>query len=652
MHKKGQLTLFAIIGIVLLLTAGIVIYFTTKKISAPLEEIIAPEDVKPVHGYVSACLYDVGREAVTLLGQQGGYIYIQAEIEKTPTSYIPLDSFNMFKIPYWYYEGEDRVPTLAQMQGEASRYVKENIRRCTGDFSGFAKIYTVAEKGGILPETLFAEEEVIIRLKWPLDVATAEKTTSLKEYAARLPVRLKQMWELANRTMAYENKNEFFENLTVDLMAADDKIPMDGLTFSCSAERWHLREVRERLEKVLYYNLPFVRVENTQFIPFMEKRSAYEKLAVERERMIKDLEAGKGLREPKHTPSDAFEFFRMKLDVDIAPNDLKAGFQYLPEWGMALNAQPNDGGVLSSNLAKGASRFLRFLCINQWHFAYDVIYPIKMTIKDESAFKNEGFIFQFAFPVLINDNEGERKFFGLRRFEPVEFDTEFCNNVGAQFADIRVKGYSTGDLFAAELHGVNITYKCFNQECALGPTQADEGYYRLRTLLPGGCTNPFITASKEGYLPKTAQLTEERLDMTLTKLKKMNLSIIVHPYFAQAEQWLTEEEMSDKEASIRLSLKDEDLDQYKSYPADAAVELVEGTAKYDIDINLVSNGNLVGGYRAEALEIAYDDIAGAEKIVFHLVEFRPNPKDDKDRGEMMLFLLGESYQEALKPEFR
>ncbi len=652
MNKKAQITLFIIIGLVLLLTFGLVIYVTTKKVTQPVEELIVPDDVRSIYDYIATCLSETSREALGILGQQGGYIYIPDSIAKTPTSYIPLDSFNFFKLPYWYYEGEDRTPSVNRMQSEVSKYIKENFGKCI-DFSSLEEMYSISERNNAEIETLFTEQEVIVKLEWPLEVETSEKTTTISEFLVRHPVKVKKMWELASAVMEYENQYKFFENMTIALMAADEEVPMDGLTFRCGVERWHLRDITDRVKRVLYYNLPFVRVENTKFIPFIEKRRVYEKLAEEREEIVEDLKAGRAFKEPKYTPTDAYQFFNLKFDIGIAATDLKASFQYLPEWGMALSAQPNDGGVLKSNMVKGASKFMSFLCINQWHFTYDVIYPIKMIIRDDSAFKDEGYIFQFAFPVLINDNEGERIYFGLRRFEGVEFDTGFCENLGMQVVDIRIKGFEEEGLFATELPDVNVTYKCFNQECYLGKTRADEGYYRLRTLMPKGCVNPFIIASKEGYLPKTEQITGDRLDILLTGLKRMKYRVVIHPYFSTSLQFLPQEEFKEnREASIRLTLKDGDYDQFKSYPSNDTIEFVDGTAKYDLDINLALNGNMIGGYKAEDLEIAYEDLVDKEEVIFHIVEYRPTPKNDQEAGAMAIFLFGESYQDTLKPEFK
>jgi hypothetical protein len=538
--KKAQLTIFIIIGLLLLLSVGLVIYFTTQQITKPIEEeVIMPEDVRPVYEFVQACADDIAREGLGILGLQGGFIRLPGIIERTPSAYVPLDTLGAFKVPLWYYEGEDRTPSIGYMEREISRHVNERLRECAEGFQTFQGRMSVAEEGNVTTRTTIADDQVILRISWPLALTAADRTTRISEFVVRLPVKLKQMWELANATMGYENIATPFENLTIDLMAADSEhVPLDGFTIECGTKTWRLPAIHDRVERLLYYNIPQTRIKGTQHAPFSASTGTYEALRREHARMIRELEQGKTPAAPKtQAPDDAFHYFKTFLDVGARESDLKAGFEFQPAWGMQFSAQPNDGPVLKSNSGKGAGKFLRFLCINQWHFTYDIIYPIKVSIRDDNAFGGEGYLFQFAFPVLIDDNAPAREAFGLKAFQSVDFGApEFCTTYGDKTADIRAFGPVPGGV-QLELADARITYKCLTEECELGTTSAEGGIYRLLTPLPRGCTNPFITAAKDGYLPETAQLTSDRLDLALTPLQDLQLKFEVYPYHGQTNTW-------------------------------------------------------------------------------------------------------------------
>lgn len=655
--KKGQLTVFIIIGLILLISIGLVTYLTTQQVVKPVEEeTIVPEDVRPVHEIVQSCANDIAKEGLGLLGLQGGFIQLPGIIDRTPSAYVPLDSANQFKVPLWYYEGEDRTPSLGFMEREIARHVNQQLKDCTDDFASLADRFAIAEEGNVTTKTVIADDTIILRITWPLAVSSGGRTTRLQDFIVRMPVRLKQMWELANATLAKENEHTFFENVTIDLMAADsDNIPTEGFTIECGVKHWRLTDVEARLAQLLYYNIPTTRIANTNHFPFTQSKGTYENLHKEYVRMTRELEQGKELVPPKaQAPDDAYQYFKLYYDVGIEPTTLRAGFEFQPAWGLQVSAQPNDGPVLRSNSGKGPGKFLRFLCINQWHFAYDVIYPIKMSIRDDDAFGGDGFIFQFAFPVLINDNAPERVAFGLKRFQSVDYGApEFCTTYGDQLVEVRAVGEMEGVPVLMELSDADITYKCFDQECELGTTAADGGVYKLEALLPQSCTNPFITATKDGYLPATKQLTGDRLDLELKRLVHHNLNFVVHPYHGQTKTFGTPRPLTPNErVSLQVSLVNRTFDQFIGFPTvNETLQLVQETAHYDIDAMLFLRDNQVGGYSAQTLKVPYESIAGKTTATIHVVEYLPVPITDQQKIDMISYLVEGEYKDALQPTF-
>lgn len=689
--KRGQLTIFIILGLVLLLSIGLVIYFTTKKAVAPIEKKVAvPEDIRQVYDYVETCVSQITKDGIILLGAQGGYISLPPIIDRTPTSYIPNDPGGVSKTPLWYYEGEDRTPSLNFMQRELAIYLKQNIADCTGNFEAFATRFDIRPSPEILPVVAIADEEVIVELKWPIDVNVAGKALKLETFVTSFPVRLKQMWELADKTMQYENQNEWFENLTVDLMSANPDVPMSGMEFRCGMRKWNIYKVKNEVQNTIYYNLPYIRIDNTQYPPPAAPLGTYESLKKQAEDIKDDLAEGKEPDWPKNPPQDVFQMNSMRMNVGARKTNLKPAFQYLKEWAFNINAQPSDGATLSSGNVKGFSKYLRFLCINQWHFAYDVIYPVKMIIRDDTAFNGEGFTFQMGFPVIIEDNEGSRIFFGLRKFQQPDIGADFCGIIGDQEADIRALGFVEGGFAAEELEGVNITYRCLNQECMLGKTYSDgTGAIRLAALLPQSCSNPLIIAQKEGYLPGRKHVSQELVEILMTKLKRLNYTIKVHPYYPSKDNplWLGDQSYTkfspNEHATVSISIRGQTYDQYKDYPANATaligdrsrlkafdlaniedvekdeLDFVWGDAQYDIDILLFKGDVPVGGYHAENMTIYFEeDIVNANKVTLHAVEWRGALDKDFDPTNMFLFLYetgkyadGRRYEEALRPTF-
>ncbi len=673
MKKRGQVTIFIIIGIILLLSVAVGIYFYGKRVTEPIKRVVAvPEDAQQVYDYVATCVNQIGKDGLILQGTQGGYINIPPIIEKNPNSFVAADPAGIAKTPLWYYEGEERTPSLEFMQRELAVYVKQNLPQCV-NFESFAQHLKITPKSDILPVITYTDEEVIIEIKWQLDIAVQDRFVQLNEFVVSFPLKFKAMYELAKQTMETENKQGWFENLTIDLMSANSKIPFTGMDISCGTKKWYMQDIKKELKRVLYYDLPLIRVANTNYPAPLAPLKTYTRLKSDAVDIRKDLENGKEPKWPTDAPADVFEMNRMMFDAGVKKTDLKAAFTYLPNWQLLVNAQPSSGGVLSTANAKGARKYLRFLCINQWHFTYDVIYPVKMQIKDDTAFNGEGFVFQMAFPVIIDDNEEARTFFGIRKFVIPDAGTDFCTNFGTQSVDVRAKGFVEGGLIAEDLEDTNITYTCVSQECLLGKTISDgSGIIRLNTYLPEGCANPLLTAKKEGYLPGKKYGTGA-LDIMMTKLKRLPYTITIHPYDSINKRWLADiynRLPKTMHATVAISLRNESFDQYKSYPASAVqfqaegstelsnisdverdeVEFVYDDAAYDIDIMLFKGDTVVGGYHAENVTIPYDSIAGASAVNFNVFEWRPLPETGEDQAKMFMSLYEEKHEE-LAPQF-
>jgi uncharacterized protein YpmB len=78
--KKAQITIFIIIGIVILVIAISLIYFSghIKEKEAEAETIKTqkiPSDLEPLVNYIEACIEDAAKDGIFLLGKQGGAIY-------------------------------------------------------------------------------------------------------------------------------------------------------------------------------------------------------------------------------------------------------------------------------------------------------------------------------------------------------------------------------------------------------------------------------------------------------------------------------------------------------------------------------------------------------------------------------------------------
>src|SRR3989338_3444588 len=161
--KKGQITIFIIIGIILLFTFAAILYFTQRtaetELRAEVEPVLAEvhQTFRPVQTYTDNCILQVGKRGLKILGEQGGYIYPDlagsfSALHPTEADGIEMSSL---KIPYWHYnfnsnpdleikmrslkpylyiEDDPEMSVEAQLQ----RFVDEKLDSCLANYSIFS----------------------------------------------------------------------------------------------------------------------------------------------------------------------------------------------------------------------------------------------------------------------------------------------------------------------------------------------------------------------------------------------------------------------------------------------------------------------------------------------------------------------------------
>jgi hypothetical protein len=647
-RKKGQVTIFIILGLIVLLSIALFIYFKTSFIVT--EPRLLAKELSPISVYVEQCMDKSAEEAVRKISERGGYFTLPAFIESNPSMYVNPDGIGVIKIPFWFYKGARFNPSIVTIQNEIARYVETNVMSCINGFAPFEKEYKITALDTIKVTALLNSDDISFVMKYPIRVNHKGNSTYtiIDKFTTSVPVRLKKIIETANRILESEVRTAYLENFTIDMMTSNPDIPFTDMQFGCKAKEWRVTDIKAKVQEIVSYNIQRIRLKNTNYLQFIEPEAKYKALL---KYHMEDIANG---NVPKEIPEDAYEYLHMFWDAGLEKdNFINVKISTPPNLDMDFIARPHDNGILRSKVVEGEKKYIKFLCTNMWHFTYDVNYPVIVAIKDEISFGGEGYVFKFAMPVTIHNNEAYKKNYGYQMFMTDYYDRAFCDERSGETTDIRVlskeDGYSN-----MPVKGVNLSMQCFTYYCPLGLTQPDDGEYRLRTMLPN-CVNPFIVAEKEGYLTARKQLTGTRLDIPMTKLKKMDYKVVFHRYNSIGKV-LEAKDTLEEDMNASLQITTDDYTQYKMYPIEddmsdesKTISLVDGDATYTIELILTQEGEYVGGYNGE-VTLSSVDIANADTIVFHAIKYVPIPYTKDEKLLMMDYLLNGNYKEVLKPK--
>src|SRR3989339_171763 len=117
MKKRGQLTIFIIIGIVFL--AIITLFFILNKDLIPLTN---DADINNVFLFQENCMNQIDVQTIFKISMQGGYYD------------IPKQSI-LYGIPYYAINGKNIMPTKEKIEEEISKAVNNQLVSCTNNLS-------------------------------------------------------------------------------------------------------------------------------------------------------------------------------------------------------------------------------------------------------------------------------------------------------------------------------------------------------------------------------------------------------------------------------------------------------------------------------------------------------------------------------------
>jgi hypothetical protein len=595
LKKRGQVTIFIILGIILLLSVMLFL-FLRREVSVFKPEAVLPPEIVPINQYILDCVEEISRDGARIAGANAGFIELPTEIETNPEAYLPPFPISPVKTPLWFYRGQRRVPPLNYIVFQLENYIHENLPECLREFEAFKTAFNITELGNISVEIELSEEDFTVNINYPLDIILKAKEQKffLEDFSVSIPFRIRKMYELAAQILDQELLTSFLETRTIDLIAMDPKIPYTGAEFSCQPKTWQMQDVQDKLKRLLAINLPRLAVEKTKYAPI-----------------------------PKQYPYE--QHHNIWEVTDIKYPDTHVTFSYDEAWPFELFIRPSQGKTLRSNANRG-QEMLSFMCMQIWHFTYDVRYPVLVTLKDDAAGTHEDYTFNFGFDVSINHNMPDKSNFAPMKFsfETAAKESDYCAQAQTNMLTVHtfenVSTEEIGDL-TTEIDGVNITYTCMRMRCPVGQSEWQfRGAVSYISAEVPSCPNGVLRGEKPGYEPveKFASVTTETsMDLYLTPVIEIPIRVVKHyQYSPEQELELTEEDS----AFITVRTGSFDSDAAYSVNAAAALKLLaKWDYAYNLTVLLADDATIRGGYKA-VWPVEWEKLKQAKEIVFHVFE--------------------------------
>lgn len=546
-NKRGQITIFIILGIIILFASAS--YFYLSRQSKEIKEEIVPSltevpfEVRPVRDYIQSCVSRIGEDGIRLIGLHGGYIDpLEADIKVNPAEPTESDAVDFLPdaniaIPYWWYLKDDnkcegtcqfdtKRPPLSggsphSIQRQIERYVEEHLSECLENPRELAKQkYRINEMGTPIAKAYIFRDRVSLFVEYPLEVFKAETRFTIHDYIAEIDVALEPIYELASEVANLQATHNFLEKhmwnvISVFSAVDEEKLPPpSAVTFEFGGGiTWQRSTVYEQLKQLLVGYIPVLQIVGVDnFRPIVAINQADPDLA--------NVLYNRGAIIP----------------LNKTYSGIEASLVYLDMWKPYIDLNCDGETCKSESIS---NTFLAVFGVQRYQFAYDVSFPVMLRIRQPRAMNDRGFDFFTMIEANMRNNKPMKS-----KYEPLRIDlgdmgvtTLLCSHRTSGEVTIKVTDGKT----RKPLSDAKIILICGDETCAPGKTN-EKGEFK--GPLPR-CFGSFIGIQKNGYAGRnipysTTSTNKKSFNIVLEPYRDLNLDVKKLPLRKSGEDYLPE----------------------------------------------------------------------------------------------------------------
>ena len=201
MHKRGQVTIFIILGIVIV-AALVLVYFLggisfKDERSHEEAQIFVNSRIEPFRTFVEDCAEDSAMVVLNTLGRQGGYVVPRAgDYDMVLTS---GEDYGILNYAVFKENGEysNTFPSLERSRDEFERVLRDIaldpdnndmvFGKCIDDFDAFDDAFDDISYGDLDVDVEF-DNKVRLRINFPVTVKRSSYETVIENYFVEIPI--------------------------------------------------------------------------------------------------------------------------------------------------------------------------------------------------------------------------------------------------------------------------------------------------------------------------------------------------------------------------------------------------------------------------------------------------------------------------------
>lgn len=513
--KRGQVTLFVILGLIILLLVALGAYFVYQSDVQTVPNLVEQENLGVIQTDIEFCLRELSKEKLIQISLTGG-------LTEEPLTDLPFAYLNTgvrllnYDIPYWLRLDSPpdcetcnfryNVPSLEgpnSIAQKVSLYVEENLIDCLNNFNAFPQFNVEYEDFRVT--TLFNQANTQVELDMPIVVESFDTGETLRANRFRIThdLEYRNLYEVATdilfSTIASNNALENYIITVKDLRSLGDwEIPprSGGVEYGFSAPRmWRTSEVQSILREEFAENINYLQIEGSRnyFLNFDE-----------------DIYA-----------RNIYDSFLYNIPDNPKLQDVKVRFHYFENMPLYVNVNPSFGElIMPRQNSHSIARFFQFVT-TEYNFVYDITLPVVISLEDDTAFGGEGLLFQFAVEANVRNSD-------TYDVPPFEAQSELgFSDLGQRSVPITIRTY---DGYTNQpLEGVSLSVECLDSTLSLGESEMRSSLAIVESMMPP-CLDARIVSFDSDYFAEEKIVSAsagDELELEMRFYEERELDIIL-----------------------------------------------------------------------------------------------------------------------------
>lgn len=211
MEKRGQATIFIIVGVVIIILVALVIFLKGEiiigKLSPQEQQKFLTSKLEPINNQIRECIQDLGFSYVTSLGLRGGDI---------DPNFAAL--YKGENVQYLCYRDSgvgsciQNILTIKDMQGKLNGYLEASLGGCI-NLESFESGRFVISAGALAVSSEINDNNIQVVLDYPISLVSDDARANLNMFSEVLDMPLGKLHGLSIDIINSEVAGEYFDNV-------------------------------------------------------------------------------------------------------------------------------------------------------------------------------------------------------------------------------------------------------------------------------------------------------------------------------------------------------------------------------------------------------------------------------------------------------